>query len=137
MTFGEVVTINKTGEDRFGRTLAFVKANGIEVNVKMIEDGWAWHYKKYSDDARLAALETQARSARRGLWADPTTPLAPWEFRARGRVTSDTPPPAGARFWINTSSNLRHNSTCEHFSKTRNGRVATATDGRPCGICGG
>jgi len=83
MPFGETVTINKTGEDRFGRTLAFFEAKGVEVNAKMIADGWAWHFKKYSADAKLAQLEVEAREARRGLWADATTPLAPWEFRAR------------------------------------------------------
>jgi endonuclease YncB( thermonuclease family) len=137
ITFGETVTINKTGEDRFGRTLAFVEAKGVEVNAKMITDGWAWHYKKYNDDSRLAQLEGQARDARRGLWADPTTPLAPWDFRARSRVTNDEPPPASARYWLNTSSNVRHNLTCEHFGKTKKGRECTSTEGKPCGICGG
>jgi endonuclease YncB( thermonuclease family) len=31
----------------------------------------AWHFKKYSDEAALTLAEQQARSAKRGLWADP------------------------------------------------------------------
>jgi endonuclease YncB( thermonuclease family) len=137
MAFGATATIRKTGEDRFGRTLGFVEVNGVAVNSKMIEDGWAWHYKKYNDDRKLAELENQARKSKSGLWADPTLPLSPWEFRARSKITQDTPPSKDARYWLNTSSNVRHNAKCEHFGKTKRGRECTATDGKPCGICGG
>ena len=137
MAFGATVKIRKTGEDRFGRALGFVEANGVDVNSKMVEDGWAWHFKKYSDDQKLADLEKRARESKKGLWADPTPPLSPWEFRARSKVTQDKPPSAEARFWLNTSSNVRHNSTCEHFGKTKKGRECNSTDGKACGICGG
>jgi endonuclease YncB( thermonuclease family) len=50
------------------------------VNAKLVEDGWAWHFKKYNSDERLAKLEETARTAKRGLWAD-EAPLAPWDFR--------------------------------------------------------
>lgn len=36
--------------------------------------------RRYSSDATLAAAESEARSARRGLWAD-AQPIAPWEWR--------------------------------------------------------
>jgi hypothetical protein len=39
-------------------------------------------------------------------------------------------------YWLNTNSNVRHNSTCKHFQKTK-GRSCTADEGKPCGICGG
>ncbi|HPG42173.1 MAG TPA: hypothetical protein PLI87_22500, partial [bacterium] len=42
--------------------------------------GYAWHFKKYSKDEGLAALEQDARKAGKGLWAD-KNPIAPWEFR--------------------------------------------------------
>jgi endonuclease YncB( thermonuclease family) len=137
MAFGATATVRKTGEDRFGRTLGFVEANGVDVNSKMIEDGWAWHYKQYNDDQKLAELENQARKSKSGLWADPTPPLSPWEFRARSKVTQDKPPSAEVRFWLNTSSKVRHNSTCEHFGKTKKGRECTSTEGKACGVCGG
>ncbi|CAG0912171.1 unnamed protein product, partial [Cyprideis torosa] len=41
---------------------------------------YAWHYRKYSKDPNLQALEDEARKAKRGLWADPD-PVAPWDWR--------------------------------------------------------
>ena len=54
---------------------------GQQLPSRQVADGLAWHYTRYSDDARLAAAEREARAARRGLWRDPET-VAPWEWRA-------------------------------------------------------
>lgn len=35
----------------------------------MVEEGWAWHYKRYSRDADLAAAEVQAREKKAGCRA--------------------------------------------------------------------
>ena len=80
LVFNKVVTILETGKDRFGRTLAFVVVDGVNTNEAMIRDGFAWHYKQFSDDETLAGLETEARATKRGLWTD-AKPIAPWEFR--------------------------------------------------------
>jgi len=136
MAFGKEVTIRQTGTDRYGRSLAFIVADGVDVNAKLIEDGWAWHYKQFNREERLALLEVAARQAKRGLWADPS-PLPPWEFRARQRAPTTSPATAPLSFWLNTSSDVRHNSTCEHYRNTRQGRPCGPTDGRPCGRCGG
>ncbi|HBJ37510.1 MAG TPA: nuclease [Planctomycetaceae bacterium] len=139
LVFGKTVTIKKTGTDRFGRTLGVIMVGDLDANAKMIEDGWAWHYKQYNQENRLAQLEDAARQAKRGFWADPA-PLAPWEFRARQRTpgpvpeTSDGSPLA---YWLNVSSGVRHNSTCEHFGQTKRGRSCGPDEGRPCGKCGG
>ena len=53
----------------------------IPLVVPRTADGLAWHYTRYSDDARLAAAEREARAARRGLWRD-AAPVAPWDWRA-------------------------------------------------------
>ncbi len=77
---GKVVTIHKTGEDRYGRTLARVHLESEEINSLMVARGFAWHYRQYSKDKMLAELEDKARSERVGLWAD-ARPVPPWEFR--------------------------------------------------------
>lgn len=56
VVFGKEVTIRKTGDDRYGRTLGVVMVGDVDANAKMIEDGWAWHFKKYNDEERLAKL---------------------------------------------------------------------------------
>ena len=80
LVFGKTVMIQKTGTDRYGRTLAFVIADVINVSEWMIQNGFAWHYTDYSDSVELARLEAEARGAKRGLWAD-AEPIPPWEWR--------------------------------------------------------
>jgi hypothetical protein len=47
---------------------------------------WArrcWWYRKYAPgDRTLEGLESEAREAKRGLWAGPQ-PIPPWEWRKR------------------------------------------------------
>jgi endonuclease YncB( thermonuclease family) len=136
MVFGKAVTVKKTGTDRYKRTLGIVVVGDVDANAKMVEDGWAWHFKKYNDEERLAKLEVAARNAKRGLWAD-ATPLAPWDYRARQKTPQTKEADPKALYWLNTSSGVRHNQRCEHFKKTKKGRLCGPTDGRACGICGG
>ena len=81
LVFGKEVRIETHGKDRYGRTIGDVYVGGTFVNEKMVEEGWAWNYVKYSKSQRLADLERQARAAKRGLWAG-KSPVAPWDYRA-------------------------------------------------------
>jgi micrococcal nuclease len=86
LAFGKTVTVVVKGQDRYRRTLGEVLlADGSSLNKQLVRDGWAWQYKRYSSDRVLAALEAEARQARRGLWADPHA-RPPWEFRQSQRV---------------------------------------------------
>lgn len=142
---GKNALVKKTGEDRYKRTLGTIFVGDSNINAKMVEDGWAWHYKQYSKDEELAKLEAKAREAKLGLWADPK-PLPPWEFRQRQKeknkpetetVESKPAEPAVKKFWLNASSNIRHNESCEHFNNTKKGRFCSESDGKACGKCGG
>lgn len=73
--------------DRYGRTVAVVICDGVDVNRAQVERGFAWVYKKYNKDRALPALQKRAREGRRGLWFDPD-PVPPWEFRRSKRQTS-------------------------------------------------
>jgi endonuclease YncB( thermonuclease family) len=68
-------------KDRYGRWIADVHSrNNIFINYKLVEEGLAWHFKKYSSDTLLAALENNARAKRSGLWVN-NNPVAPWVKR--------------------------------------------------------
>jgi endonuclease YncB( thermonuclease family) len=85
LAFGRQVELRPRGKDAYGRTLAEVHLpDGRSLNRELVSAGLAWHYRKYSDDADLAAREKEARAARRGLWADPA-PVPPWEWREAHR----------------------------------------------------
>jgi micrococcal nuclease len=80
LCFGKNVRVVKTGEDRYGRTLAMVYVGNVCVNKELLRFGMAWHYKKYDQDPELAKLEDVAREKKVGLWVM-ANPVPPWEFR--------------------------------------------------------
>lgn len=85
LIFEKEVKIVKTDTDRYNRIVADVyNADGLYINALMVENGWAWHYKKYSDDKKIAALETKAKTEKKGLWQMEDA-LPPWEFRNKKR----------------------------------------------------
>ena len=66
--------------DRYGRPISQVTVDGLDVNAEQVRRGFAWVFRRYSNDAALIALEAQAKSAGIGLWGDPQ-PVAPWNWR--------------------------------------------------------
>ena len=69
------------------------------------------------------------------------------KFELGGKASSDTeleaeepfriPEEKPMAYWLNLSGNVRHNSSCKWYEKTKRGRACTADEGRPCGQCGG
>jgi micrococcal nuclease len=83
---GRTVEVQETGKDRYGRTLAQIRADGKDVGVELVRQGWAWHFTRYNKDADLAEAEQEARRERRGLWQG-SNPIPPWDWRkARGHL---------------------------------------------------
>jgi micrococcal nuclease len=80
LVFRKQVKLCSFGNDRYGRLLADIYVDSINVNYIQVAEGLAWHYKKYSDDVNLAQLEQQARAQKLGLWQE-KDPTPPWEFR--------------------------------------------------------
>lgn len=78
---GQSVTVSYTQTDRYGRVLGrVVTANGTEANRQQVLKGAAWVYDKYNTDNSLPALQREAQTQKRGLWAD-NQPVPPWEWR--------------------------------------------------------
>jgi endonuclease YncB( thermonuclease family) len=81
----QTVVVRETGRDRNGRLLGEVLLpDGRSLNQELVRAGYAWWFRRYSRDVRLARLEEEARQGRRGLWAD-RAPEPPWEYRGNGR----------------------------------------------------
>jgi endonuclease YncB( thermonuclease family) len=75
------VRIEWMTKDKYERKLGHIYLGERWINLEMVQKGFAWHYKKYSTDKRLADAEIAARAAKDGLWAE-KSPQAPWDFRA-------------------------------------------------------
>ena len=84
---GREVRVAWTKLDRYGRILGTVFVDGKDVNLEMLKAGLAWHYKKYDSTPAYAQAESEARAAKRGLWAD-TNPIPPEQFRHPNRAAS-------------------------------------------------
>ena len=86
LVFGRDVMLDTHGQDKYGRTLAdVILRDGTNVNHQLVKAGWCWWYRKYAaGNTELEQLETEAREAKRGLWADPH-PVPPWEWRIAKR----------------------------------------------------
>ena len=81
LCFGKEASLDVRGRDRYKRTLAIVTCAGTEANVEQVRRGFAWTYTRFARaDSPLNAIENEARSAHRGLWADPAA-VAPWDWR--------------------------------------------------------
>lgn len=76
--------------DRYGRPIAQISVDGLDVNAEQVRRGFAWVFRRYSKDEALLALEAQAKAAGLGMWADPH-PVPPWDWRASRRRHTPTP----------------------------------------------
>ena len=81
--FGKDVTVKWKSKDKYGRVLGTVFVGGKDINLQMVRDGYAHHYKRFDSSPAYAAAETEARQKRRGLWSDPN-PISPEDYRHRG-----------------------------------------------------
>lgn len=85
LVFGKTVAVQVHGTDQYGRILGeVILPDGRSLNRELVRNGYAWWYRRYSDDPVLQQLEEEARRERRGLWRE-KNPTPPWEFRRERR----------------------------------------------------
>jgi micrococcal nuclease len=78
------LVVRWTKKDRYGRILGDVYLGDRHINLEMVRDGMAWHYKQYSKSKELSDAEDEARKSQKGLWVD-KDPVPPWEYRKAER----------------------------------------------------
>ena len=79
---GKTVTVKYQKKDKYKRVLGTIYYNNKDINLQQVKDGYAWVYKKYSNNQTYYKAEKLARDKRVGLWID-KNPLEPWEFRKK------------------------------------------------------
>jgi len=80
MVMGKQVKIISETMDQYGRMVAHLSINGLDVNAEQIHRGMAWEYSSYHSNKALIALQNEAKQVPRGLWAL-SNPTPPWEWR--------------------------------------------------------
>lgn len=153
LIYGKEVSVEMQGHDRNGRSIGKIFASGVYINLRMVQQGLAWHFRRYApEDHELQEAETAARSARAGLWRD-AAPVPPWQWRkgsgsapsgsiAGQQTTGTAAAPAATRcaathpFWVSGTGKI-HAPGCRYYGKGHKGYFSAAPSGPDCKICGG
>ena len=96
-TVGSSVTVKGGERDRYGRTVAEIWRGNTNLNLELVRQGDAFVYRQYPsgcDRNAYLSAESQAASARLGVWSVPGGISRPWDWRHGGstRSSSGTPP---------------------------------------------
>jgi endonuclease YncB( thermonuclease family) len=82
VTNGQVVTCRGDKRDRYGRLIAVCYIGPVDLNARMVRDGWALAYRRYASD--YIAEESEARAAGIGIWQGQF--VEPWKWRGMSRA---------------------------------------------------
>jgi endonuclease YncB( thermonuclease family) len=80
----QTVDLEPVQQDRYDRLIAIVDLGDEDINETMVQEGYAWAFRKYlkRSDTDYCYYEADARTAHLGLWSLPAAQqLAPWEYR--------------------------------------------------------
>lgn len=144
MIAGVTVTLEYEGDrtDKYGRTLAFLRlSDGTDVGRRMVADGYALVYVKYSCSRTDEYLEVEhaARGAGRGIWAGHL------KSASQLPVTTSRPPISIDRskedltqtVYVTKSGTKYHRAGCRYLAKSAIPMSlgdAMASHG-PCSVC--
>lgn len=84
LVYGKTVEVKVINTDRYGRSVAIVMADGVNINEQMLSKGMVWYYPQYCKKSFCKSwqeLETAAKTQKLGLWKQ-KKPTAPWLYRS-------------------------------------------------------
>lgn len=94
------IACDRTGTDRYHRTLATCFVDGIDIEEAMVRAGLAWAFVKYS--TTYVGIEAEARQEKIGVWQG--LAQAPWDFRRNEWQVAEVAAPKGCAIKGNVSS---------------------------------
>ena len=137
LLFAKNVTMTGTDVDRYGRLVARLRVDGVDVSERLVQQGLACHFTRYSSDGVLAAAQQDAKRRAAGFWAQGVQqPSCARGVSARALGATVVGP-----FHGNTSSRVFHSPACKNYN-CRNCTVIFATESeasaagfKPAGDC--
>lgn len=97
------IACDRSGMDRYQRTLATCFADGMDIDKEMVRSGLAWAFVRYSK--AYVDVEAMARQQKVGVWQGPAE--APWDFRRHEWRVAEGTAPKGCAIKGNVSSRGR------------------------------
>lgn len=81
LVYNKTVLVTPISIDIYGRLIAKVTSENIDIGSSMVCSGNAWWYCEYARrDSELARCQRHAKMMKSGLWSE-ENPIPPWEFR--------------------------------------------------------
>jgi len=92
MVMGKRIQVASRAIDDYGRMIAMVNIDGMNVNYEQVRRGMAWEYSRFHNNRRVMALQREAQQAKRGLWAgEKITEPAQWRKLHPSISAADAP----------------------------------------------
>ena len=83
------VTIYYSTKDSYERIVGtVVSAAGVDVNLRLVSEGFAWHYKEYDNSIEFSSAEASACYYELNLWSEPHVKPSDWRIK---HVADDYP----------------------------------------------
>lgn len=106
------VTLERVGSAAWGRVQAAIRWRDFDIGEAMVMTGRAWVSESYlkKDPDRLTTYrerQEQAKTKRRGLWAD-GKPIAPWDWRDGVRVSASPAPSPPPKVVVTTPARVEY-----------------------------
>ena len=80
LVLNKQVRVDSQAKDSYGRMVAQIKVDELNVNYEQVQRGMAWAYSRFNRSKALLVLQNGAMEAKRGLWAQ-ADPMPPKEWR--------------------------------------------------------
>ena len=87
---GKNLRVLGENKDRYHRLLGKLILNDNDINLDLVKNGMAWHYKFYKksqekkDQLLYSNAEIYAKVNKLGLWAE-KLPVPPWQWRKKNK----------------------------------------------------
>ena len=80
LIFFDTVKVVTKGTEESGATLVIVTLFRMNVNERMLQQGFAWHDTRYDTNPAWSAYAEKARQSKKGLWSS-DSPIPPWVWK--------------------------------------------------------
>ena len=78
--YGKYIIFSVVSNDKYGRSIAKVYYDNKYLSEELIKSGFAWFYKRYSNNKKLQVLENEAKRNKIGIWSYKNS-IEPYKFR--------------------------------------------------------
>ena len=109
MVTGKQIRVTSRAIDDYGRMVAMVSIDELNVNHEQVRRGMAWEYSRFHSNRELMALQREAQQAKRGLWAGKEA-IEPSQWRKQHPSTLPAPSAAAPSSAVVPDPAFRPNS---------------------------